>query len=189
MTNRIVEAKELRIEFRRQVLLVCDFSQRKAKHILGIGSRQMTVDTGVEVFAKVKEAFEAAGRTFDKSLIHLHTPKGVRTYVSEQLGQMAKIHPVEGANAIETLWKTFGDLIPTARKKNHNVYVAKNGATAMEWASVADLRSGKTAAAVKRDEDLQAIVAKGREALGTRSTGEAYAQDCTEYFKALPAAE
>lgn len=189
MTNRIVNEVEFRTEFRRQAEMVCDFSQKKNRHILGIGARQVTVDVGVDIITALKSKYEEDGRTLDKKLVDLHTPRGMRSYASSQLGQMANIHPVEGANAIETLWKTFGALIPVARKGRHNVYVAKNGATAMEWASVGDLKAGKTAAASRRDEVVQAIVAKGREVLGERSTGEVYAETCTEYFKALPAAE
>lgn len=186
MANRIVEAKEFRAEFRQHAELVCDFSQRKNKHILGIGSKQMNIDVAVEVIEAMKAKYEADGRALDKALIELHTPKGMRRYASEQLGQMSRISPSEGANAIEALWRTFGLLIPTGRKGRRNTYVAKNGATAMEWASVGDLKSGKTAAAVRRDEAVQDIIAKGRDVLGTRSTGEAYAETCTQYFKALP---
>ena len=186
MANRVVETKEFRAEFRQQAELVCDFSQKKNKHILGIGSKQMIVDVAVEIIQAMKAKYEADGRSLDKPLVELHTPKGMRRYASEQLGQMSRIVPADGANAIETLWRTFGSLIPVARRGRRNVYVAKNGATVMEWASVGDLKSGKTAAAVRRDETVQDIVAKGRDALGGRSTGEAYAETCTEYFKALP---
>lgn len=189
MTNRIVSEKEFRDDFRRHAETVCDFSQKKNRHILGIGARQMNVDVGVDIINAMQANIEQDGRTLDKKLIDLHTPKGKRAYASSQLGQMSKIDPTEGANAIETLWRSFGVLIPTCRKGRLSVYVAKAGATDMEWASVGNLRSGKTAASIKRNEDVQTILAKGREALSGRVTGDAYAQDCTEYFKALPAAE
>lgn len=189
MANRIVSEKEFRDDFRKNAEMICDFSQKKSRHILGIGSRQMNIDVGVEIIEAQKAKIEEEGRTLDKKLIELHTPRGKRKFASSQLCQMASIHVVEGANAIETLWRSFGVLIPVARKGRLTIYVAKNGATAMEWASVGALRSGKTAAAIRCDEIVQAIVAKGREALAGRSTGEAYAETCTEYFKALPAAE
>jgi hypothetical protein len=187
MTNRIVDTKEFRTEFRKQVELICDFSQRKSRHCLGIAPRQMTVDVAVDVINAIKTQFQDSGRTLDKALANVQNPTGARIYASQQLGQMARITPVEGANIVETLWKTFGEIIPVARRGRINVYVAKNGATAMEWSSVGDLRAGKTSATVKRDEVVQDILAKGRSALGEMSTGEAYAATCTEYFKAVAA--
>lgn len=189
MVNRVVEEKEFRLEFRKNAESVCDFSQRKSKHILGIGARQMIIDVGVEVANAIKGKYTSDGRSLDRSMAHLHTPKGLRTWVSQQLSAMSNIRPVDGANAIETLWRTFGVLIPVARRGVRNVYVAKNGATALEWASVGALKEGKTAAAIKRDEALQDILAKGRDALRGRETGEAYAETCTEYFKSLQITE
>lgn len=189
MANRIVSEKEFRVEFRKEVILVCDFSQKKAKHCLGIGARQMSITTGVEIVSALKAKFESDGRTLDKVLADLHTPRGLRRYASSQLNQMAKVALARGANAIETLWKTFGDLIVVARKGRENIYVAKNGATAMELSSLVELRSGKTSAKIKFDETIANAVDQGRDALNGRSLGEAYAETCTEYFKALPAAE
>lgn len=190
MANRIVSVKEFRDEFRREVINVCDFSQRKSKHCLGIGARQMSVGVGVEVAQAIKAKFDASGRTIEKDLlIELHTPKGIRRFVSSQLNQMAKVSLVHGANIIETLWKTFGDLIVTARPKRENVYVAKAGATDMELASLIDLRTGRLNARIKVNEDLTDIIVRGREALAGRHLGDMYAETCTAYFKSLPAAE
>ncbi|NNV22037.1 hypothetical protein EHE22_16600 [Ochrobactrum pseudogrignonense] len=183
MTNRIVSEKEFRDDFRRHAETVCDFSQKKNRHILGVGSRQMNIDVGVEIIDAMITAFDGAGRTLDRKMVELHTPKGKRRYVSSQLGQMAQEAAVHGANDIESLWRTFGTLITVARKKRMCVYVAKVGATDMEWASVGNLKAGKTAAAIKRNEDIQTILAKGRAALNGRNTGQAYAEDCAEYFQ------
>lgn len=190
MASRIVSAKEFRDTFRRETASMCDFAQKKVKHCLGIGARQMTIEVGVEVAIALKSRFENDGRTIEKDLlIELSTPKGQRRFVSSQLNSMANVSLVRGANIIETLWKTLGDLIVIARRGRQNVYIAKSGATEMELRSLRDLRTGKLNAKIKNYEDIADVLARGGEALGEKSLGEAYAETCTEYFRALPAAE
>ncbi len=75
MTNRIVSEKEFRDDFRRHAETVCDFSQKKNRHILGVGSRQMNIDVGVEIIDAMIAAFDGAGRTLDRKMVELHTPK------------------------------------------------------------------------------------------------------------------
>lgn len=186
MSNRIVSEKEFRTEFRREAIMMADFSQKKVKHILGIGARQVSVSVGAEMVKAFIAKFQAEGRTLDKSMVHLMTPKGARAYASLQFGQIGKMKLVHGANAIETVWKSLGDLIPVARKGVTNVYVAKNGATDMELASVKDLRTGKLNARVVANEQLVEAIDEARAGLAGRNLGEAYADTCTEYFKALP---
>lgn len=184
--GNIVDSKEFRVEFRKNIEAICDFSQRKSRHILGIGARQVNMNVAVDVIEAMKSSYESAGRTLDKTLIDLHTPKGMRLYASQQLSQMSKINLAFGANAIETLWKTFGVLIPVARRGRRNVYVAKNGATAMEWASASSLSHGKAKAMADRDRRIGEIIREASEVIADRPTGEVYAETCTEYFKTIP---
>lgn len=186
MTNRIVSEKEFRTEFRHEAVSMADFSKKKNKHALGIGSRQVSVTDGADLVKAIVSKFQADGRTLDKDMVHMLTPKGARAYASQQFSQMSTMKIVVGANAIETVWKSFGDLIPVARKGVKNVYVAKNGATDMELTCVRDLRNGKTNAIVARTEQLAEALDEAMKALSGRNLGEAYAETCTEYFKALP---
>lgn len=186
MANRIVSAKEFRSAFREEAVSMCDFSQKKAKHILGIGSRQVDVGVGADIVKSLIDKFQSEGRTIDKEMVHLMTPKGARQYASSQLNQLGGMRLVQGANAIETLWRSLGELIPVGRKGRVNRWVAKNGATDMELASVLDLRVGKTAARIVVDERFAEVIDEGRGALAGRFLGQAYAETCTEYFKAIP---
>ena len=190
MANRVVSPKEFRSRARIEIVSVCDFSRAgKSKHILGIGPRQMSIDVGVEVVRAVKREFESDGRSLDKDLADLHTPRGERRYVSSQLGQLSRVRLVSGANAIETGWKSLGEIIVTGRNKRLNVYVAKNGAMDMEINSYLDLLNGKLNARIHDTQALTHEIIKTRDALVGRSLGQAYAEDCAQYFKALPAAE
>lgn len=186
MSNRIVSEKEFRVEFRSQSVTICDFSQKRVRHVLGIGPRQVSVTVGQEIVAALVASFQADGRTLDKDLAHLLTPRGSRGWAGQQLGSMSKMVLRYGANSIETAWKSLGDLIPVARKGRANIYVAKNGATEMELRSVTELRTGKLNARVVANEQLVAAIDEARSELSGRTLGEMYAATCTEYFHALP---
>lgn len=188
MANRIVSVKDFRADFRKEVLSICDFSNKKNKNVLGSSSKQMTIEVAVSVIDALKAKFQSEGKSLDKDMIELHTPRGARRYASEQLNQMAKVSLVRGANEIETLWRTFGDLIVVGRKGRGNVYVAKNGATDMEFTSVIELRTGKLNARIKTNEELTNEISRCKRALVGRHLGEAYAETCTEYFQSLEAA-
>lgn len=186
MANRTVSEKEFRVEFRREVISMADFSQRKNRHILGTGPRQVSVGVGAQVVRALIDKYSSEGRTLEKEMVHLMNPKGARAYSSMQLNQIGGIKLVHGANAIETVWKSLGELIPVARKGVMNIYVAKNGATAMELASVKDLRTGKLHARFVVNERFVEAIDEARDALAGRNLGEAYAETCTEYFKTIP---
>lgn len=186
MSNRIVSEKEFRSTFRAEAVAMCDFSQKKQKHVLGIGARQVSVSVGAEIVKALVARFQADGRTLDKDMVHLLTPKGARAYASLQFNQIGKMRLVHGANAIETVWKSLGDLIPVARKGVTNIYVAKNGATDMELAAMRDLRTGKLNARMLANEQLVEAIDEARAVLDGRNLGEMYAASCTEYFHTLP---
>lgn len=185
MVNRVVSEKEFRAEFRRQVLLVCDFSQKKTKHVLGDRCRQMDVDVGAEIVKALLARYKADGRAIDKDMVHLMTPKGARQYASSQINQLGKMKLTHGANAVETVWKSLGELVPTGRKGRSNVWVAKNGATDVEMRSVRDLRTGKLNAKILINEQLVDAINESMSELSGRRLGEVYAETCTEYFKAI----
>lgn len=144
------------------------------------------IEAGEVVTKATVAKLKAEGRTLDKDMVHLMTPKGARAYASLQFNQIGKMKLVHGANAIETVWKSLGDLIPVARKGVTNVYVAKNGATDMELAAMRDLRTGKLNARVLANEQLVEAIDEARSVLDGRNLGEMYAASCTEYFHTLP---
>ena len=82
MANRIVSVKDFRAEFRKEVLSICDFSQKKTKNVLGTSSRQMTIEVAVDVIEALKSKFNSEGKSLDKDMIDLHTPRGARRYAS-----------------------------------------------------------------------------------------------------------
>jgi hypothetical protein len=186
MANRIVSEKEFRSAFRSEAIGMADFSQKKNKHVLGIGPRQVSVSVGAQIVKALIDRFAADGRTLDKDMVHVMNPKGARAYSSLQFNQIGKMKLVHGANAIETVWKSLGDLIPVARKGVTNVYVSKNGATDMELAAMRDLRTGKLNARVLANEQLVEAIDEARSVLDGRNLGEMYAASCTEYFHTLP---
>jgi len=188
MTNRVVSPKEFREECRRGILSVADFSQKKSRHIIGSGPRQMKVDVAVEIIRAVKGKFESDGRVLDKELAYLHTPQGERRYASSQINSLAKVRLVRGANEVETIWRSLGDLIVFSRVGRQNILVAKNGATKLEIMSFLNLRGGKADAVVRNTEELTSEFLKGTDKIGDRTLGQAYAEDCLETFKSLAAA-
>ena len=188
MANRVVSPKEVREDFRKECLVIADFSQKKSKHILGAGPKQMNIDVGVEIIRALKARYEADGRVLDKELVDLHTPRGERRYASSQINSLASPRLVRGANPVETLYRSLGDLIIVTRKGRQNICVAKNGATEMEVMSYLNLRGGKVDAAVRANEEFTSEVLRGVDKLDGRTIGQAYAEDCVETFKALKAA-
>ena len=183
MANRIVSEKEFRQEFRNEIRQIADLSNKRNKHILGVGSRQVTIDVGVEVATVMKDKYLKDGKALDKQLIDLQTPRGMRRLVSQWINSMAKASLVLGANEAETLWKSFGDLIVTGRNGRQSVYVAKTGATEIEFRCAVNLRTGKIAARSATNDTFAKEIEKCAEALSGRPLGEVYAETCAEYFK------
>lgn len=185
MANKIVSAKDFRAAFRTEIMAICDFSNRKSKHILGIGPRQVRIDSGVTVLDALVERYSKEEKALEKSLMEVYTPKGARSWVSSQLGSMAAVSHKQGANIIETLWMTLGDLVVVARRGRQNVYVAKAGATRVELLAFCDLRTGKLNASMVNNERITDDIKKGAEIIGERSLADLYAETVTESFKAI----
>lgn len=82
MANRIVSEKEFRSAFRSEAIGMADFSQKKNKHVLGIGPRQVSVSVGAQIVKALIDRFAADGRTLDKDMIHVMNPKGARAYAA-----------------------------------------------------------------------------------------------------------
>ena len=164
---------------------------RKNKHILGRGGSQIILETGVEALRAIVARAEDDGRTLDKEMVDLRTPRGQRAYVSKQLSDLSKVKLFRGANPIETVYRSLGDLIVIGRSGVKNVYVAKDGATPMELVAFCDLKLGKANATVANMQELTAEIKRGVDALssiGVETLGEGYAETVAKVFQALDAA-
>ncbi|KQT52187.1 MULTISPECIES: hypothetical protein [unclassified Aureimonas] len=187
MANRVVETKEFREAFRREIIACGDVSPegKRRRNILGIGGRQLSISAGVDILGTLIRQFQDKGATLCRSQIDLLNPKGARRYVSEQMNAMASAKLSVGANPIETLHKSLGDLIVVARKTGRNVYISKASATALEIQCCIDLRIGKSNAQAERTEALTEHLKEGMVALGDRTVADAMVADVEQYFRAV----
>lgn len=190
MVNRIVSSKELREAVRKEILVAADVSPdaRKAKRITGKRGAQMSIAAGVSILQAIISQYDANGRTLDKSMVDLLTPRGARRYVSSQLNCMATVRLVRGANPIETVYRTLGDLVVVGRSGRENVYQAKAGITSVELLAAIGLRTGKINAAMARNEEITGELKKGAALLADRRLDEVYAETVAEVFQVLKAA-
>lgn len=187
MTNRIVGVKEVREDFRKELVKAANVSPeaKKTKRVAGGSGAQMCVGKAVEVLTSQLSKYESAGRTLDKSMIDLLTPRGARRYASQQLNGLARVALIRGANAVETVYRTLGELVVTGRNGRENVYLAKESITGIELLAVIGLRDGKMAASAARNEELVRELRKGVPFLTDRNLGDAYAQDVSQVFQSV----
>lgn len=182
----LVTAKQLTATFKEQVLIIGDMRKttgRPKLSVIGAERKQLTIDLGHTVIAAILADIEKRNGKLDKSLMHLYTAKGQRTWAGTTLNQMASVnHGARGGNHIETLYKFVGDLIKIGlNEKGRNIYIAANGSTDLEMAMSLALRRGRVAKETARGAEAIAILEAGIAAMGKRTLEAAYAEDCSTY--------